>query len=413
MKRCIWDLNILVFNCGSSSLTYKLFKVRSPGKREVLLAGKAHRVHVKGTEPSYLTFDFGGEEIKKVVPLDSHAAAASLVLDFLKDHDVDVDYIGHRFVHGGRSFSETTLVDERTLRLLEQCVALAPLHNKVALDVILVSRRILPQVKHYVVFDTAFHKTIPSYASTYPLPKTIVRRFGFKKYGFHGLSYSYVLKSLQDYLESSLENSRIVACHLGTGGSSVAAIRRGHSLDTSMGFSPLPGLVMSTRCGDIDPMMATYLMITYGYRPELLMDLFNKESGLLGISGFSSDIRDIINRYNQNGNEETDLAIKMYVHRIKKFIGSFIAELGGIDLLVFTDDIGLHNWYVRQMVCREMEWCGIDIDEYLNVGASGDEITSINSGSSSVGVWVVPNDEEAVIYEEGEKLLKNENRIAV
>jgi len=406
-------VNVLVFNCGSSSLTYKLFKVRSPGKREVLLAGKAHRVQVKGTEPSYLTFNFGGEEEKKVVPLNSHATAANLVLDFLKDHNLEVDYIGHRFVHGGGSFSETTLVNERTLGVLGQCVPLAPLHNKVALDVILVSRKLLPEAKHYVVFDTAFHKTIPSYANTYPLPKTIVRRFGFRKYGFHGLSYSYVLRSLQDYLGSSLENSRIVACHLGTGGSSVAAIWRGHSLDTSMGFSPLSGLVMSTRCGDIDPMMATYLMVTYGYRPELLMELLNKESGLLGISGFSSDIRDIINRYHEDGNEETDLAIKMYVHRIKKFIGSFVAALGGIDLLVFTDDIGLHNWYIRQKVCQGMDWCGIEINEYQNVGSSGDEISSINSRNSAVGVWVVPNDEEAVIYLEGERLLQNENRIAV
>lgn len=406
-------MNVLVFNCGSSSLTYKLFKVRSPGKREVLLAGKAHRVNVKGTEPSYLTFNFGGEEEKKVLPLDSHATAANLVLNFLKDNNLSVDYIGHRFVHGGVSFSGTTLVDEKTLGLLRECVALAPLHNRVALDVILVSRKLLPEAKHYVVFDTAFHKTIPSYANTYPLPKTIVRRFGFKKYGFHGLSYSYVLRSLQEYLGSSLENSRIVACHLGTGGSSVAAIKEGKSLDTSMGFSPLSGLVMSTRCGDIDPMMATYLMVTYGYRPELLMELFNKESGLLGISGFSSDIRDIINRSHEDGKEETDLAIKMYVHRIKKFIGSFVAELGGIDLLIFTDDIGLHNWYIRQKVCQEMEWCGIEIDEYLNVGSSGDEISSINSGNSRVGVWVVPNDEEAVIYLEGERLLQNETSTAV
>ncbi len=379
----------------------------------MLLAGKAHRVHVRGTEPSYLTFNFGGEEEKKVVPLDSHAAAAKFVLDFLKDHDFDVDTVGHRFVHGGRLFSETTPVDEKTLGLLGQCLVLAPLHNKVALDVILVSRKLLPGAKHYVVFDTAFHKTIPSYASTYPLPKNIIKRFGFKKYGFHGLSYSYVIKSLQDYLGSSLEDSKIVACHLGTGGSSVAAILGGQSLDTSMGFSPMTGLVMSTRSGDIDPMMATYLMVAYGYRPELLLDLLNKESGLLGISGFSSDIRDIIRRYREEGTDETDLAIKMYVHRVKKFIGSFVAELGGIDILIFTDDIGLHNWYVRQMVCKGMEWCGIEIDEYLNVGSSGDETTAINSGSSSVAVWVVPNDEEAVISMEGERLLQNENRIAV
>lgn len=383
------------------------------GKTEVLCSGKAHRVHVKGTEPSYLTFNCGGTQEKKVAALPTHAVAAELVVDFLNRHDLQVDYIGHRFVHGGHLFSGTALVGPSEVDMLKQCISLAPIHNQVALDVILESRKRLPKAKHYVVFDTAFHKTIPPYAYTYPLPKAILKRFGFRKYGFHGLSYSYVVRSVNEYLCSSAEHSRIVACHLGTGGSSVAAIKNLQSVDTSMGYSPLTGLVMSTRCGDIDPMLAVYLMVAYDYRPDLLEDLLNEESGLLGISGFSSDIRDIIRRFNEDESEEAELAIRMYVYRIKKFIGSFVALLGGIDLLIFTDDIGLHNWYIRQKVCKGLEWCSVVIDDNLNHDATGDRICHINERNSSAQILIAPNDEELVICLEGIRLLKDENHITV
>ncbi|MCX5679808.1 MAG: hypothetical protein NTZ95_04035 [Candidatus Omnitrophica bacterium] len=222
---------------------------------------------------------------------------------------------------------------------------------------------------------------------------------------FHGLSYSYVAKSVPQILGRPSGKIKMVACHLGTGGSSVAAIDGGISVDNSMGYSPLPGLMMSTRCGDIDPMLTIYLMITYGYRPDYLMDMLNKESGLLGVSGFSSDIRDIINRMYKRG-EHGSLALDMYVHRLKKYIGSYITILGGIDVLVFTDDIGLRNPLIRQEVCKGMEWCGIELDKQLNRKAVGNIVSVLNTKKSKVKIISIPTAEELAICLEGLKLLE-------
>jgi acetate kinase len=233
----------------------------------------------------------------------------------------------------------------------------------------------------------------------------VTEKFGFRKYGFHGLSYSYVTRAAARFLTTPLENLRIVACHLGTGGSSVAAVKNGHSVDTSMGYSPLPGLVMSTRSGDIDPFLTLYLMSLYGYRPDDLLDILNKQSGLLGLSGFSSDIRDIIRRISEQGEGQAELAFAMYVHRLKKYIGSYVLALAGLDCLVFTDDIGLHNPLVREKVCDNMEWCGIVLDSDANQHAVGDNISRLSPDGSSVQVLAIPTEEEQVIATEGARLL--------
>ncbi len=258
-------MNILVFNCGSSSLTFKVYMVSAKTEIAVLLSGKAHRVGVKGTEPSFIEFTSQGNTEKIISPLKNHRAAAASTLKYIKDHEISLDYIGHRFVHGGSFFHSSTFLDEKTLHTLKLCEPLAPLHNPISLNVIDESKKYFPTLKQYVAFDSAFHATLPSYAYTYALPKTLIQKFGFRKYGFHGLSNSFVINEASRYLEKPLRNLKMIVCHLGTGGSSVTAIKDGHSVDTSMGYSPLPGLVMSTRSGDIDPMLAIYLMEVFGY----------------------------------------------------------------------------------------------------------------------------------------------------
>ena len=403
-------MNILVFNCGSSSLNCRIFEIGTHENMKVILYGKAHRVGVKGKESSFVEYHINGNVQKDVRPIKDHGEAAALVLEYIRDHNLDIDYIGHRFVHGGSYFQDSVFLNEDRLKKLKLCLPLAPIHNPVSLSVIYRCQRYFPHIPQYVTFDSAFHSSIPNYAYTYVLPKRIIQRFGFRKYGFHGLSYSYVTRRASDFLNASQTRLRIVACHLGTGGSSVAAIKNGHSVDTSMGYSPLPGLVMSTRTGDIDPMLVIYLMSVYGYRSDDLEELINKRSGLWGISGFSSDIRDIIHRVSEEKEEQAELALNMYVHRLKKYIGSYVAALGGVDALVFTDDIGVHNPLVREKVCKNMKWCGVELDKKLNDEATGDRISSLSVDGADVAILSIPTEEELVIALEGIELLKQETR---
>ncbi|MGD0338959.1 MAG: acetate/propionate family kinase [Bacteroidota bacterium] len=407
------EKNILVFNCGSSSLTYKVFNVKNPKAIERIFSGKAHRVGVTGTEPSFVETWMNGKVEKKIIPMKDHAEAAAVILEDVKNDHIPIHYVGHRFVHGGDHFQRTVFLSNDNMKLLKMCLSLAPLHNPSSFSVILECKRSLPQVQQYVTFDSAFHSSIPPVAFTYGLSKKIVKKFGFRKYGFHGLSYSYVSKEVARFLHTPLEKMKIVACHLGTGGSSVAAIKEGHSIDTSMGYTPLPGLMMSTRSGDVDPMLALYLMATYGYRAEELNDILNRKSGFLGISSFSSDIRDIIKRIDEKSENQSELALKMYVHRLKKYIGSYIAALGGIDVLAFTDDIGVNSWQVRERVCRDMEWCGIELDETANRKAAKDKISVLNSKKRQVKILTVPTEEELVICWEGINLIGDNHDAAV
>jgi len=399
-------VNILVFNCGSSSLTFKVFAASSEADARAVFAGKAHRVGVKGSAPSFLEYHGGPRNERVETPLGSHGQAAALVVEKLAQWGLRVDLVGHRWGHGGGRF-KTAWVDDAFLEKLRTLIPLMPIHHPAMFSVICRCRKLLPQTPQFVTTDGSFHATLPPHAYTYPLPKSIIRRFGFRKFGFHGLSYQYVVKAAAEHLGLPLEGSRIVACHLGTGGSSVAAVKDGRSCDTSMGYTGLPGLVMSTRSGDVDPMLATYLMGVYGEHADDMVDLLNKRSGLLGVSDFSSDIRDLIPRLDHD--PKARLAFDMYVHRLKKYIGSYAAVLGGLDVLVFTDDIGLHNWLLRQEVCAGLGWCGVVLDAEANRKAVGDTLTVLSRPGERVRVLAVPTEEELVICWEGLRLLGGKN----
>lgn len=392
---------MLVFNCGSSSLTFKVFAATTEHDAEPVLTGKAHRVGVTGSEPSFLEFHWGERNERVETPLESHRQAAELVLAKLREWAVRVDVIGHRWGHGG-SYFRTAWVDQKLMGHLRALVPMMPIHHPAMLSVIRACRHAAPGTPEFVTTDGAYHATIPEHAYTYPLPKGVVRRFGFRKFGFHGLSYQYVVRAAGRHLDVPPARARIVACHLGTGGSSVCATRGGASLDTSMGYTGLTGLVMSTRSGDIDPMLATYLMGVYGEHSDDLVDLLNKRSGLLGLSGRSSDIRDLIPLLEKDPNAK--LAFDMYVHRVKKYVAGYATILGGMDALVFTDDIGLHNWLVRERVCHDMSWCGLELDREANRQATGDVASVLSTPASRVKVLAIPTEEELVICWEGMRL---------
>ena len=396
-------IQMLVFNCGSSSLTFKVFAASCERDARPLLTGKAHRVGVRGSESSHFEIHDEARDERIETPLETHEQAASLVLRKLEDWGVRVDVIGHRWGHGGSRF-RTAWVDRGRLLELRALIPMMPIHHPGMLRVILTCQRTLPRIPQFVTADGAFHATIPAHAYTYPLPRSIVRKFGFRKFGFHGLSYQYVVHAATEHLGLPRSGSRIVACHLGTGGSSVVAVADGASVDTSMGYTGLPGLVMSTRSGDVDPMLATYLMGVYGERSDDLIDLLNKKSGLLGVSGTSSDIRDLIPLLDHDANAR--LAFDMYVHRLKKYIGGYALILGGMDALIFTDDIGLHNWLVRERVCRDMAWCGVELDPEANRAAIGDVTSLLSAAGSRVKVLAVPTEEELVICWEGMRLIE-------
>ncbi len=397
-------MNILVFNCGSSSLNYKVFAARAGGALVAQYSGKAHRVGVKGDELAFIEHNSPSGTSRQTTPIPNHRVAAELALDHLAAQEVPVAAVGHRFVHGGGLFQQTAQITPQSLELLRETLPLAPIHNPNSLSVIEVSLRRLASIPEYVTFDTAFHASLPPWAYTYALSPEIARQFGFRKYGFHGLSYHYVTQAAARYLNRPLESLQIIACHLGTGGSSVTAVANGRSLDTSMGFTPLPGLVMSTRTGDLDPLLPLFMLRQLNDSPASLEALFNKKSGLLGVAGFSSDLRDIIHRMDGEEagqpKERARLAFELYTRRLQKYIGAYAALLGGFDLLIFTDDIGVQNWRVRQSACAGLDWCGLHLEDAANRAALPDRINRINAPDSMVQILAMPTDEERVIAQE-------------
>lgn len=395
-------MRILVFNAGSSSLGYKLYE--TSGRRRVVRRGKAHRVAVQGDEPSFIEHVSGdGQSSRDVINLPDHRTAAHLILKLLEQCNEPIDAIGHRFVHGGEYFDRTVRVDDTTLPKLQACAPMAPIHSPAALSIIDECRSQRPNTPSFVVFDTAFHAHLPVQAREYAIPKRL-RQLGYRKYGFHGLSYQSVMLALRQYLPEDVSDKRLIVCHLGTGGSSVAAIHHGRSVDTTMGYSPLPGLVMSTRCGDLDPSVVADLVQRQGMTLAEVMSILNHQSGLLGVSGCSSDVRDIIKRRDR-GDERAALAFDMLIHRLRLYLGGYMAVLGGLDVLAFTDDVGLRVWQVRQAACENMQWAGLQLDEQRNRSASPDVIAELQVPGARVRILVVPNDEESMICAEGEALL--------
>ena len=341
-----------------------------------------------------------------MIPLPDHRTAARRILEYLAAKGLAVDWVGHRFAHGGVDFKESVRVDGPILEELKECGPLAPIHNPMSLSVILECSHVLPDRGQFVVFDTAFHASLPEWAYTYPVPRRVRERYHYRKYGFHGLSYSYIAQAAPAILDRPAEGLKMVACHLGTGGSSVCAIRDGRSLDTSMGYSPLTGLLMSTRSGDVDPLLALHLIVEYDMRPDDVLSMLTDRSGLLGVAGFSSDLRDILGEVSPERRERAGLAFRMYVHRLRKYIGSYVVALGGIDALVFTDDIGVTNWRVREQTCAQLEWCGLKLDREANRNSTDRAAAIISAAQSAVKVLVVPTEEELVIARECARLIR-------
>jgi len=386
--------SILVFNVGSSSLTFKLYR-----HSEVIARGKCHRVGVKGTEPAFMEFHHGETHERLEVGLADHVEAAGRVLDRLETAKLGVDAVGHRYGDGGGYFTTGTVVDDSTRPLLERCAPLAPLHNVAALAMIdLVGCR-LGGIPQYVVFDSSFHSELPDVARAYALPHGLAMRY--RKHGFHGLSYADVVEKATWYLGEP--HFKAVVLHLGTGGSSACAIVDGRSVDTSMGYSPLQGLVMNTRCGDLDPGIVVELA-REGYSADDMVRLLHRESGLLGLSGgLSSDIRDLIAAMDTEPRARR--AFDLYVYRVRQYIGAYAAVMNGLDLLIFTDDVGLRVPEVRSTICCGMDYLGLHLDEGRNRRSDPDRIEPLHAPDSRVRILAIPNDEERAIYAEGLQLL--------
>jgi acetate kinase len=397
-------MQILVFNCGSSSQNYKLYRTQGT-HLEVLCKGKAHRVGVKGNEPSFIEHTLGQETFHQTIALPDHTCAARLILQFLAEKQQHFDAIGHRFVHGGQLFTQSIRLTPENYAKLEQILPLAPIHNPNSLSVIKVCREKYPTLPETLTFDTAFHANLPESSYRYALPDVLFQKDHLRKYGFHGLSYQYVSREAARFLDKPLGSLKMIACHLGTGGSSVCAIASGISIDTSMGYSPLAGLMMSTRCGDLDAGIVLDLL-RQGKTPKYISDLLNKKSGLLGVSGFSSDIRDLLKAEIQNNDPTAHLAVEMYTTRLRKMIGRYAALLGKFDALLFTDDIGLQNSEIRERSCQGLEWAGVLLDSQANQSAPLDRMTDVSQKKTSVRILVTPTDEESIIASETARLLE-------
>jgi acetate kinase len=390
------EMRILVFNVGSSSLSFKLYL-----HSDVLVRGKCHRLGVKSTEPSYVELGHEGKDMRQEVALPNHLVAVRFVLDYLDANGMTFDAVGHRFADGGGYFDRGTVVDAESRPLLDECAPLAPLHNVAALAMIDLLAERYQGISQYVVFDSTFHSWLPERARAYALPRELADRY--RKHGFHGLSYADVLEKATWYLGES--QFKAVALHLGTGGSSACAIVDGHSVDTSMGYSPLQGLVMNTRCGDVDPGIIVDL-VQRGYSASDLTKLLHRESGLFGLSsGLSSDIRDLVAVMADN--DDAKRAFDLYVYRVKQYIGAYAAAMDGLDVLIFTDDVGLRVPEVRYAICRDMDFFGIRLDRERNRVADPSRIEPLHEEGSRVRILAIPNDEERAIYAEGVELLQN------
>ena len=340
----------------------------------------------------------GGESGSRPADLATHRLAAREILRMLGEKDLRPDVVGHRFVHGGTFFDRTTKIDPEVMERLKKCLPFAPIHNPNSYSVIEVCAEELPAAAQYAVFDTAFHAGMPAAAREYAIPRGLAGQHGFRKYGFHGLSYQYVAARTAEWMGRPLAGLKLILCHLGTGGSSVAAVKDGKSLDTSMGYSPLPGLVMSTRCGDIDAEIVLE-MVRGGLSPDEVSRVLNNQSGLIGLSGFSSNLEEIIAEA-EKGSAACQLAYDVYTQRLKLYLGAYTWLLNGADAIVFTDDVGLKAWKLREKVCAEAQNLGVELDLAANRAACGPEAARVSSASSHTQVWAVPTDEEGVMLKE-------------
>ncbi|MDE5731346.1 MAG: acetate kinase [Alistipes sp.] len=389
---------ILVLNCGSSSIKYQVIDMES-GSSKLLAKGLVERI---GLPEGDLTHKpEGKEKFELHRPIPDHTTGISLVLEALTDpaHGVirsldEVKAVGHRVAHGGEFFPESCLVTEDAKEKIRSLFQIAPLHNPANLEGILSIEKVLPGVPQVAVFDTSFHQTLPATNYMYALPYEYYTKYGIRKYGFHGTSHKFVAREGAKLAGLDLEKSKIITCHIGNGGS-VTAVLDGKSFDTSMGFSPVDGLMMGTRCGNVDPSAVTFIGAKEGMSYEQLDSMLNKQSGVFGVSGVSSDMRDIDKAYAE-GNPRAILARDMYIRRIKKFIGEYAAEMGGVDLIVFTGGVGENSPETRLEVCSGLEFMGVRFDEKTNDGLRGRD-TILSTPDSRVKVAVIATNEELVI----------------
>lgn len=399
---------VLVLNCGSSSIKYQVIDINEQSNA-LLAKGLVDRIGL--AEGSLTHKPTGKEKFEKHMPIADHTTGISLVLDALTDaeHGViadlaEVKAVGHRVAHGGEFFKSSVVVDEQAKENIRSLFEIAPLHNPANLEGILSIEKVLPGIPQVAVFDTSFHQTIPAINYLYALPYEYYDKYRVRKYGFHGTSHKYVAKVGAELAGVDFENSKIITCHIGNGGS-ITAVLNGKSYDTSMGFSPLDGLVMGTRCGQVDASAVTYIGEREGMNYAELNSMMNKKSGVYGMTGISSDMRDIDAAY-KSGNEKAIVARDMYYNRVKKFVAEYAAEMGGVDLVIFTGGVGENSSDLRRWVCKDMEFMGIKIDDSINDATHGDNAI-ISTADAKVKVAVIATNEELVIATDTYQLTKN------
>lgn len=397
-------MKILVINCGSSSVKYQLIDMSN---EELLAQGLVERIGIEG---SILTQKVTGRDKYIIeVPMKDHKDAIKIALKALVDKTngviksmEEISAVGHRVVHGGEKYSESVVVNDEVMKDLEECVKLAPLHNRPNIIGIEACKALMPNVPMVVVFDTAFHGTMPKKAYLYPLPYELYEKHGIRKYGFHGTSHKYVSHKVAQVMGRNIEDLKIISCHIGNG-ASITAVKGGKSIDTSMGFTPLDGVAMGTRSGSIDPAIVVYLVNELGYTIDEVSDILNKKSGVLGITSISSDLRDIKEAAYNKGNEIAKLALDIFSYKIKTQIGAYTAALGGVDVIVFTAGIGENSFETRADILEGLEYMGVCLHKERN-RAMG-EVALISTDDSKVKVYVIPTNEELMIAKETMELL--------
>jgi acetate kinase len=398
-------MKVLVINCGSSSLKYQLIDMETESP---LAQGLVERIGIEG---SILTQKVEGRD-KYIIeqPMKDHKDAIKYVLEALVDSKNgvissmdEISAVGHRVVHAGEKYASSVVINDDVMAALEECVKLAPLHNPPNIIGINACKALMPNTPMVGVFDTAFHQTMPEEAYLYALPYELYKNYGIRRYGFHGTSHKYVASLAAETMDRDIKDLKIITCHLGNG-ASVTAVKNGVSVDTSMGFTPLEGLVMGTRCGDIDPAIVTFLMDELKMSSKEINDLMNKKSGVYGISGVSSDFRDIETAAIKEDNKRAQIALKVFCYKVKKYIGAYAAAMGGVDAVVFTAGLGENSANERANICEGLEFLGIKIDKEKN-NVRG-KLTDIGTEDSKVKVFLIPTNEELMIARDTKELLK-------
>ncbi len=397
-------MNILVLNCGSSSIKYKLFDMSNAN---IAAQGGIEKIGLPG---SFLKFtQSNGEKIVLERDIPEHTVGIEFILETLVSKEYgcissleEISAVGHRVVHGGEEFNKSVVITDDVVEQVKKCIDLAPLHNPANLKGIATIKKLLPSISQVGVFDTAFHQTMPSHAYMYALPYEYYTKYAVRRYGFHGTSHRYITMKAIEMLGLDPNNNKIITCHIGNG-ASIAAVKNGKVIDTSMGLTPVEGLMMGTRSGDIDAGALTFLMGKENLDATGISDLVNKKSGMLGVSGISSDMREV-DGASKEGNERAQLAQNMYYYRIKKYIGAYTAALGGVDAIIFTGGVGENQLVCRTQSCEGLEYLGVKIDEAKNSKARGVD-TVISTDNSKVKVAVIPTDEEYMIALDTKTLL--------